>query len=246
MNKLFSLVFLIVCVSFTNGHGYGVGSLMSRQIKCTTSPSFSIWWPEDGSGIGDLGCKNAFQYVKAKTGSADAARYQFVQKNEYSVLIPNYAAGYSALTAAVPKSLCSAGAVSAGGQFGDKSGMSIPNTWLLNKITVPSTSASSKNVTFEFCATAAHNPSYWEFYVTKSGFNIKTQNLTWNDLTLIQSTPNTPAVTNTAANCESSKAYKIPITLPARYQGATLLVRWQRIDSVGECFINCSDFIFSV
>ncbi|KAF2073666.1 hypothetical protein CYY_005016 [Polysphondylium violaceum] len=246
MKNLTICLLILSIISFTNGHGYGVGDLMSRQIKCTTSPSFSIWWPEDGTGIANLACRAAYQHVATKTGSADAARYQFVQKNEYSVLIPNYAAGYSALTAAVPDSLCSAHAVNNAVQFGDKSGMSIPNNWLLNTITVPSTSTASKDVVFEFCATAAHNPSFWEFYVTNSGFNIQTSNLTWSDLTLIHSTGDNLPVTNTNANCEASKAYKIPITLPARYQGATLLVRWQRVDPVGECFINCSDFIFSV
>ncbi|EAL70608.1 hypothetical protein DDB_G0273103 [Dictyostelium discoideum AX4] len=227
---LLSLISMI-SISLINSHGYAIYP-MARQQKC---PKGNIWWPEDGSGITDAACRSAFQFVKAKGNNP---QYQFIQSNEFSVLIPNYAQGASALKAAVPNSLCSAYATTSSN---DKSGMSIVAPWTP---TIIPTTANAVNVsfTYKFCATASHNPNFWEFYVSKPGFNPTTTPLTWDHLTLFQSFPNTASVSISDPSCSSTSAYIFNLNMPTRFSNAILLVRWQRVDPVGECFINCSDF----
>ncbi|EGG22673.1 chitinase B [Cavenderia fasciculata] len=227
----------VIYVSNVYGHGYLI-SPIARQARCKNNPKNSIWWPTDGTGIQDLDCRAAFQYVKNR-GSDPT--YQFTQLNEFAVLIPQYQSGYSALTQAVPNNLCSAGASTPSAQFGDKSGMSIATKWTPTQYKIGSTSNTSMDITVTFCATATHNPSFWEFYITKQGVNTATKVLTWNDFEFFQSINNVAPTTGTWAGCTASKAYIMKIKVPVRLTAATLLARWQRIDSVGECFINCSD-----
>ncbi|KYQ89019.1 fusolin precursor [Tieghemostelium lacteum] len=245
---MLKLVLVATILSLTiiqvSGHGY-LTYPISRQIRCTSNNQNSIWWPENGDGIKDPQCKAAFQYVYNKYGgSADAARYQFVQKNEYSINIPDYAQGPSAMKARLPKSICSAGAVNKDVLFGDKSGMSIPYPWPATII--DGAGAGSKTINISFCATAVHAPNQWSFYVTKPGFNVATQEITWDNLELIQNYPTTQVPSTPTNNlCETSNAYNMAVTLPARYTNAVLVSVWQRVDPVGECFINCADYVFS-
>ncbi|KAK5575261.1 hypothetical protein RB653_010518 [Dictyostelium firmibasis] len=227
---LLSLISMI-SISLINSHGYAIYP-MARQQKC---PKDGLWWPEDGSGITDTACRSAFQFVKAKGNNP---QYQFYQSNEYSVLIPNYSQGLSALKAAVPSSLCSAYATLSSN---DKSGMSVVAPWTP---TIIPTIANAVNVsfTYKFCATAAHEPNFWEFYVTKPGFNPSKTPLTWDNLTLFQRFPNTPSVLMSDPSCSSTKGYVFNLTMPTRFSNSILLMRWQRDDAAGECFINCSDF----
>ncbi|MBT2979660.1 lytic polysaccharide monooxygenase, partial [Vibrio anguillarum] len=82
-------------------------------------------------------------------------------------------------------------------------------------------------------ATAPHNPSYWEFYLSKPTYTGEAP-LTWDDLDLIDTKGNVTVGTD--------KKYRIKITLPADRSGdAVLYTRWQRIDAAGEGFYNCSD-----
>ncbi|MCP3699040.1 MAG: chitin-binding protein [Aliivibrio sp.] len=152
--------------------------------------------------------------AKATSGS-----FPFVQRNEFSINIPNFR-DMDAVKAAIPSgTLCYAADQA-------KKGMGTPHLeWTRTKI---------KAGTFEyiFKATAPHNPSYWEFYLTKPEADLS-KSLAWEDLELIQSYGNVPV--------ENGK-YKMAITLPAERSGdATLFVRWQRDDTVGEGFYNCSD-----
>ena len=83
-----------------------------------------------------------------------------------------------------------------------------------------------------FNATAPHNPSFWEFYLTKPNADLS-KGLAWGDLDLIQETGNVPV--------ENGK-YRINVTIPSDRSGdAILFVRWQRDDAAGEGFYNCSD-----
>eukprot|EP01133_Synstelium_polycarpum_P014384 gene14384-16973_t len=193
-----------------------------------------MWWPEDGSGIKDLNCRKAFQTVMNKnSGQRDTAYVQFVQKHEYAVLIPNYQAGLEALKKAVPTDICSAGAVKSSAQFGDKSGMSVPSNWTTTLIS--GGNGDYKTIYFVWRATATHNPSYWDFFVTKPTFDYRTTVMTWNVLDHFHTVSNI---------MPGNGDYSIKLNLPARFNPATLVVRWQRIDSVGEAFINCGDYKF--
>ncbi|GAM27572.1 hypothetical protein SAMD00019534_107480 [Acytostelium subglobosum LB1] len=227
-----------------SGHGYSIYP-PARQIVCVNNNQNSIWWPENGEGIKDQWCKNAYLHVYNKYHQSSPANTQFVQINEYSVLIPNYSQGLPALKAAVPNAICSAHAINDASQFGDKSGMSIPNTWKPTVIKAL-TGSNSVNITYTFCATAAHTPSYWEFYVTVPTFNGKTTEVGWDNLVFVSRVQNLMPIDGTYPGCGGSKLFKTTLTLPNRYANAgTLVARWQRIDPVGECFINCSDYVMS-
>lgn len=84
-----------------------------------------------------------------------------------------------------------------------------------------------------FNATAPHNPSFWEIYLTKPSADLL-QPLEWGDLELIQSYGNIPVTEN--------GKYLMNVTIPNDRSGdAVLFVRWQRDDPAGEGFYNCSD-----
>ncbi|EGC38434.1 hypothetical protein DICPUDRAFT_53299 [Dictyostelium purpureum] len=234
MLKLILIISFVVCfISLVNGHGYFVYPI-SRQQKCNKGAG-SFWWPENGDGIADPACRAAFKYVYNKGGSG---QYQFTQSNEYSVLIPNYAAGASALQTAVPKALCSAGNTVSPN---DKSGMSIASNWSVTQIPAAN-GALTKTITAKFCATASHLPSFFEFYISKPGYNPATTELKWSDLTLFQTFQNPTLISMSDPNCGASNGYSFTLNLPTRFSNAVLLTRWQRVDPVGECFISCSDF----
>ncbi|WP_428776256.1 lytic polysaccharide monooxygenase, partial [Vibrio sp.] len=87
-----------------------------------------------------------------------------------------------------------------------------------------------------FNATAPHNPSFWQFYLSKPGYDA-TQVLTWSDLELVDAKSN--------VTVDADKKYRIKIALPAERTGdAILFTRWQREDPAGEGFYNCSDIQF--
>ncbi|AIS57067.1 lytic polysaccharide monooxygenase [Vibrio coralliilyticus] len=145
--------------------------------------------------------------------------YPFVQRNEYAKNITDFN-NQSAVRAAIPDgTLCYA-------NDPQKRGMGSPHTaW---------TRTEMNTGTFEyvFNATAPHNPSFWEFYLTKPNADLS-KGLAWGDLDLIQETGNVPV--------ENGK-YRINVTIPSDRSGdAILFVRWQRDDAAGEGFYNCSD-----
>ncbi|OEF07511.1 chitin-binding protein [Vibrio genomosp. F10 str. 9ZB36] len=145
--------------------------------------------------------------------------YPFVQRNEYAKNIPDFNS-FSAVKAAIPDgTLCYA-------NDAQKRGMGASHTgWKRTEL---------KTGTFEyvFNATAPHNPSFWEFYLTKPNADLSKQ-LVWGDLDLIQTEGNVPV---------NAGKYRINVTIPSERSGdAILFVRWQRDDAVGEGFYNCSD-----
>jgi len=240
-----TLLSLSTLTTLISGHGYAIYP-MARQTICTTNPNNNIFWPEDGSGISDPQCRAAFQHVFNKNQDAEAARIQFVQQPEFAVMIPSYDQGIDALMAAVPNNICSAHAIEASAQFGDKSGMSIPYAWPATNIKVNKIDTTYE-LTVDFCATAVHNPSYWEFYLTKPGYNVVKDQVSWDNLDLVATVGNILPVTTSNRACSSSNAYVMTITIPVYDTTvSTLVTRWQRDDPAGECFINCSDIQFSI
>ena len=157
---------------------------------------------------------------------AQSGTYPFVQRNEFAINIaaPHYN-NMDAVKAAVPDgSLCYA-------NDPQKSGMGAEHSeWTRTKM---------QPGTFElvFNATAPHNPSFWQFYITKAGVDVS-KPLKWDDLTLIQEYGNVAV--------DSDKKYRMNVTIPANRNGdAILYTRWQRDDAVGEGFYNCSDITIS-
>ena len=152
----------------------------------------------------------------------ESGTYPFIQRNEVAINIkaPDYLDQNIVKTAIPDGSLCYA-------NDSQKSGLGIAHSdWTRTEI-APGT------FEFVFNATAPHNPSYWEIYLTKPGVDVS-QPLKWGDLELIQEYGN--------ITVGADKKYRMNVTLPADRSGdAVLYTRWQRIDPVGEGFYNCSD-----
>ncbi|WP_395344771.1 lytic polysaccharide monooxygenase [Ningiella sp. W23] len=152
--------------------------------------------------------------AKAISGS-----YPWVQRNEFSINIPDYN-NQATVRAAVPDgTICYA-------NDSQKQGFGIGRSdWTRTEL-------STGTFEYVFNATAPHNPSFWEFYLTTEDADLN-QPLAWSDLELIHTEGNVPVV---------SGKYRMDVTIPADREGeAVLFVRWQRIDAVGEGFYNCSD-----
>ena len=146
-------------------HGY-MESPKARQAICKEQGGY--WWPADGTGIPNLACRAAF---------LDDGHLPFTQANEFSINIANFN-DQSAVETAIP-----AGTLCAGGSA-QKDGIDIPSAdWQATTVTPDS----AGNITVEFFATAPHDPSFWRFYLTNPGFNPATDNLTWNNISLIDS-----------------------------------------------------------
>jgi predicted carbohydrate-binding protein with CBM5 and CBM33 domain/chitodextrinase len=147
--------------------------------------------------------------------------YPFVQRNEYSINIPDYNNIQTVKNAIPDGTLCYA-------NDPQKKGMGAAHEgWTRVEVNAG---------TFEyvFNATAPHNPSFWQFYLTKPNADLS-KSLAWGDLELIQEMGNVPVV---------GGKYRIDVTIPTdRVGNAILFVRWQRADPVGEGFYNCSDIV---
>ena len=101
--------------------------------------------------------------------------------------------------------------------------------------------------TYTFKSTATHNPSFWEFYLTKPEADLSKQ-LAWDDLTLIaergKNGDRIMPVNETYPNGERHGEYVMDITIPEERRGnAILFVRWQPIAQV--VFLG-SSFVLNV
>ncbi|EKE77855.1 lytic polysaccharide monooxygenase [Gallaecimonas xiamenensis] len=213
MKRLLSLALLCLLPALAQGHGW-VSYPKARQAICHDDGGY--WSPPDGSAIPNAACRAAF---------VQSGAYPFTQLNELSANVAQYW-DLAAVQAVVKDgSLCSAGDSA-------KAGLDLPSGhWQKTSL------AAGQAFDYLFRATATHNPSYWQFYLSKPGFNAAQQPLTWADLELIGEADNLSPVT-----LGGEKYYRLSLTLPAgRSGGAVLYTRWQRDDAAGEGFYNCSD-----
>ncbi|WP_261817834.1 lytic polysaccharide monooxygenase [Vibrio gallicus] len=174
----------------------------------------SICYEQGGIWTGNIpnaACKAAYD---------ESGSYPFVQRNEVAINIPDYT-NQAVVRQMIPNgTLCYANDL-------QKKGLGVEHSaWTRTEISPG---------TFEliFNATAPHNPSYWEIFITKPGVDVA-KPLAWDDLELLQE------YGNIAIDAHSK--YRMNVTIPADRSGdAVLFTRWQRIDAVGEGFYNCSD-----
>ncbi|WP_244291628.1 MULTISPECIES: lytic polysaccharide monooxygenase [Vibrio] len=198
-------------ISQVNAHGW-VEYPSARQNTCYLDGGF---WDNN---IPNQACQAAFDISGA---------YPFVQRNEVAANVPNHQ-DMAHVQAIVPDgTLCAAGSNA-------KAGLDVGSShWQRTAITLDA----NNQIDLVFNATAPHNPSYWQFYLSKPSYDVSAP-LTWGDLDLVDTSGNVAV--------GEDKKYRIKVTLPADRSGdAVLYTRWQREDPVGEGFYNCSDITFS-
>ncbi|MFW7523337.1 lytic polysaccharide monooxygenase [Vibrio ostreicida] len=149
--------------------------------------------------------------------------FPFVQRNEIAANVANYQDMGQVQTVVSNGELCSAGDPA-------KVGLNVPSPhWQKTAVSL------DEQGQFEliFNATAPHNPSYWQFYLSRPEYD-PAQPLTWSDLDLIGNAGN--------ISVDANKKYRITLKIPSGRSGdAILYTRWQRRDPAGEGFYNCSD-----
>jgi chitin-binding protein len=192
-------------------------SPMARQAFCELQQGY--WWPEDGSNIPNAACRAAF---------LSSGYFQFVQQHEFSVNTADFN-NPAAVKANLPNdTLCASG-------DSKKKGMNLPSPHWQRSDVIPNANG---DINIKFLATTPHNPSFWEFYLSKPSYDGNTMPLTWSDVTLVQSHGNIDFI----KDADGKRLYEMNVSIPADRVGeAILFSRWQRDDVVGEGFYNCSD-----
>lgn len=216
---------------------------IARQLACYQAQDF--YWPPDGSGIKSQGCKAAYQHVYTKFGNdAQQAVYQFNQWHEVSKNVKDYK-NLDEVKKAIPDGqLCSAGnsvdaseRASAAKEVGsagilvlanDKSGLDVPANWQAQTLA----KGADNKVKMRYKIQAAHNPSYWEIYVSKPDYDPKVRALNWDDLELVGEFGDVSPING---------YYELDVDLKDSEGRRVIYSRWQRQDSAGEGFYNCSD-----
>ena len=212
---------LLSLFSTVSAHGYSLNP-PARQHLCANAGG--NWWPEDGSGIPNAACRAAY--------SVTSDPMLYTQVHEYAVNIADYR-NPSAVRAKLSDGLlCSAGQTR-------YKGMSIAHAdWQKTPV-----SLGGGHYTLTFNASVPHDPSFFEIYLTKPGFDSSTQTLSWGNLELLGAFEDIKLKT-----AGHDRYYEMTIDLPSNRQdgdSAILFTRWQRIDRAGEGFYNCSDIVFS-
>lgn len=222
--KLTLASFMCAVLSFlgiVSAHGY-VLDPPARNYLCTKAEGH--WWPEDGSGVPNLACRAAYQVTK------DPLLY--TQVHEYAINIADYRSQAAVEASVLDGLLCS------GGQTRYRGMSTAHPQW--QKTSVP---AAGGRYTLTYSAVVPHDPSFFEVYLTKPGFDSRTQTLKWRDLQRLGAFENLPL----KRSAGGSSYYEITVALPAdraRGDSAILFTRWQRIDNAGEGFYSCSDIVF--
>lgn len=223
-----------ICLVPALGWAHGAPDIPpSRGVYCNGIGGVS--WPPDGTGISDLGCRAAALYFN---NTADR-EYSVAHWHEFAKLIGNYE-NDDAVKAQIPDGkLCSAGNPK-------HAGMSVVTPdWHKTIVTL-----SNGTMRVRMIGPILHTPSYIRFYLTKPGFNSATMPLKWENLEApIEKKVNLEDVKPTAGMMPPPPpglspvgyfAFDIPVTGGAR-ENAILFTRWQRYDTAGEGFYNCSD-----
>ncbi|QXH57378.1 lytic polysaccharide monooxygenase [Pseudomonas maumuensis] len=225
---------------------------VARQLACHNAQDY--YWPEDGTGIKSPGCKAAYQHVYRKFGNdALQAAYQFNQWHEVSKNVKDFN-NIEAVKKAIPDGqLCSAGNVVAADSLSqvknaldkivrtlgldwnglhlvanDKSGLDQPAAWATQELR----KGTDDKVRMRYKIQAVHNPSFWEIYVSKPDYDPAQRALNWDDLELVQKIGNVAPVNG---------YYELDVDLKKHTGKRVIYSRWQRDDSAGEGFYNCSD-----
>ncbi|MRT54548.1 chitin-binding protein [Enterobacteriaceae bacterium RIT693] len=228
-------------------HHGTVSEPISRQQLCFDGEDYH--WPVDGSDIKNAACKSAYQknYNKYKdyqefVGEGNTQKlieqsnYPFVQKDEFAKLIrePDYNDPEKVKLAIPDGQLCSGGNIGTEKDgkkeylYNDKSGMDIAAPWTAKDVIL--NDKGEMEVTWH--ATATHDPSFFEVYLSNETYKASERPLKWSDLNLLKKIENPQPVDGN---------YKFLVPVNNEKGVRVLFVRWQRIDPEGEGFYSCSD-----
>lgn len=164
--------------------------------------------------------------------------------NQNSHNFPDYAASGFSYETTVPSGTIAYAGINDGTQSGlDFRGLETPSaSW------VPAAATAGQSIALHWVATAPHDPSFFEVYLTKQGFDVATQHLPWNSLERLgRWSPNDSShpVTNATAPSPAggtSLSYDWSIPIPADRSGRhVVVVIWQRQDPAGEAFFSVQD-----
>lgn len=232
--------------SKSSRHG-NVSEPISRQQLCYNGQDYH--WPVDGSDIKNAACKTAYQknYNKYKDypefSGADnvdklieQSNYPFLQKDEFAKLIPEPDYNdFDKVKQAIPDGqICSGGNIGTEKDskkpylYNDKSGIDEAAQWTASDVTL--NDKGELNVIWH--ATAKHDPSFFEVYISNENYDASERPLKWSDLILLKKEEN-PTF--------EEDNYKLSVPVNNAKGKRVLFVRWQRIDPAGEGFYSCSD-----
>ena len=104
----------------------------------------------------------------------------------------------------------------------------------LARVDWPATKVQPGRYDCVFAAPTPHEPSYFEFYISKSTYD-PTKPLKWSDL---------EPLTVLAPPVLDGSNYRFSVDMPQRVGRHVMYVIWQRIDPAGEAFFSTSDIDF--
>jgi predicted carbohydrate-binding protein with CBM5 and CBM33 domain len=166
--------------------------------------------------------------------------------NQNSNNFPSYASPGFSYADFVPDGSISSAGVNDGAQSGlNFSGLNTPSAnWAMTDVVAGSTFA------MKWFATAPHDPSHFDVYFTKVGFDVATEEMGWSDLDLIgrwsSDDPANLVTVGTGVNPVTGgpiTTYNWNIVIPADRAGhVAAVVVWQREDPAGEAFFSTNDF----
>lgn len=164
--------------------------------------------------------------------------------NQNSHNFPDYAALNFSYAATVANGTIAYAGINDGVQSGlNFTGLETPSaSW------VPTSATAGQSIALHWVATAPHDPSFFEVYLTKQGFEVATEHLQWSRLERLgRWSPNDSShpVTNATAPSPAggmSLSYDWNIPIPADRSGRhVVVVIWQRQDPAGEAFFAVQD-----
>lgn len=194
---------------------------------------------------GSLVGSRVLQVYQAGPSGATPAPFNnsYYTWNQNSNNFTNYASPGFTYASAVPDGTLHSAGVNDGQQsFLNFSALNTPSaSWATTPITAGKPFAS------KFLATAPHEPSRFDVYLTEQGFDAATETLGWADLEFlgrwkIGDAARPVSITQPSGSPLAPMSYDWLTPIPADRAGLhTLLVVWQREDPAGEAFFATRD-----
>lgn len=165
--------------------------------------------------------------------------------NQNSRNFPTYANAGFTYASVVPDGSISNAGINDGVHSGlNFSGLNTPSAgWQKTAV------AAGGSVHLNWLATATHDPSYFEVYLTRQGFDVGAQSLGWGNLEYVgrwavgdATHPATVGASPNPVSGGTMPSYGWDVKIPADRSGHhALVVIWQRVDPAGEAFLATQD-----